>query len=505
MKELNIDQKDFDSYLEHGEKGEFFFLSQLDFENIEFSDQNTAEIELLPEGEWDHPTALGGRFSVTRARIEDWISNFKKKVYGEKLPLDFGHMTDSARTPGFIINLYRVGLDTWDTFQKKFKSQKIKDQIFKKIKSGKSLLFATLHITEPDVWQKILNGSLQWISAAVGERWLEPTSRKIYDVIKGAALTNYPYIKNMTPISVNFEEHIQHMTPGPDSNEKGSQQHEEEHVNDLEILTDELGLENVEEVKSEDGLAFFADFQEGKGYGFKPKGAKEPYGFVPKISIPDEIKKLPESQQKAYIAAFNKAYRISKDTDKAHKEAMKHMKTSYGMKAEDIVNDPKTFGQKFEEFLGVVKGLGFKLTKDTKEAGTDTAALEEINTLKSQVAELSIFRSEALVKENVALLEKYTKITPAAKKILLQMLNMRTDDIVLEDKTKKSVRGLLLDLLAEMEKSPKVNLFETIAEPQDDKLTDLDAQVKAYLKDHPDKTYTEALLEVSPKKTTEVK
>jgi cation transport regulator ChaB len=501
MKELAIDQKDFDSYLELGEKGEFFYLSQLDREAIELSDLNTAEIELMPEGEWDHPTAIGGRFIVTRPRIEDWISNFKKKIFGEKLPLDFGHMADSSKTPGFIINLYRIGLDTWEKYQKKFKSQKIKDQIFQKIKSGKSLLFATLQITEPDVWQKILNGSLQWISAAVGERWQEPTSKKIYDVIKGAALTNYPYIKNMTPICVNFEEHIQHMTPDLNSNEDRHKKSTEEHVNDLEILTDELGLENVEEVQSEDGLAFFADFKEGKGYGFKPTGAKEPYGFVPKISIPDEVKKLPESQQKAFLTAFNKAYRASKDVEKAKAAALKHVKAAYGMKAEDIVNDPKTFTQKFEEFLGVIKGLGFKLIKDTKDSDKDTATLEEINTLKSQVAELSIFRANALTKENATLLEKYTRITPAAKKILMVMLEMRIEDIKLEDNKKTSVRGLLLELLAEMEKSPKVNLFETISEPHDEKLEDLDAKAKAYLKDHPDKTYTEALLEVSPKKT----
>ena len=163
MNELIIDQHDFDSYLEKGELGEFFFLSKIDLQEIELSDQNTAEIELLPEGKWDHPTALNGKFTVTRERIEDWISNFKKKIYGDKLPLDFRHFSDSKNTPGFIINLYRVGLDTWDTFQKKFKSQKIKGLIHNKIKSGKSLLFATLHITEPDVWQKILNGSLQWI------------------------------------------------------------------------------------------------------------------------------------------------------------------------------------------------------------------------------------------------------------------------------------------------------------------------------------------------------
>lgn len=501
MKELTIDQKDFDSYLEKGEQGDFFYLSQLNLEDLELSDQNTAEIELMPEGEWDHPTAIGGRFAVTRTRIEDWISNFKRKIYGEKLPLDFGHMSDSSRTPGFIVNLYRIGLDTWEKYQKKFKSQKIKDQIFQKIKSGKSLLFATLHITESDVWQKILNGSLLWISAAVGERWQEPTSRKVFDVIKGAALTNYPYIKGMTPICVNFEEHIQYMTPGPNSNEEEPNKSTEEHVNDLEILTDELGLENVEEVESTDGLAFFADFKdEGKGYGFKPKGAKEPYGFVPKVSLPDEVKKLPVSQQKAFIMAFNKAYRASKDVEKAKAAALAHVKQAYGIKAEDTV-DPKSFTQKFEEFLGVIKGLGFKLTKDAKDGTADTATLEEITTLKSQVAELSIFRANALTKENGILLEKYTRITPAAKKILMVMLEMRNEDITLEDKTKKSVRGLLLDLLAELEKSPKTNLFETISEPQDEKLEDLDAKAKAYLKDHPDKTYTEALLEVSPKKT----
>lgn len=498
MDKILLDQKDFTAYLEKGETGDFFFLSKL--ADIDLSDKNTAEIELLPEGQWEHPMAFNGKFIVTKGRIDAWISNFKKKIFGDKLPLDFYHRSDSKSTPGFIINLYRISLDTWNIHKKKFKSKAIQDQIAKKIQSGKSLLFATLHITEPDVWQKVINGSLQWISAAVSERWKDPMSKNSYDIIKGAALTNYPYIKNMTPISVNFEEHFEITTP------EHSSEHKEELVNDLEILTDELDLEEVEEIESEDGLAFFAKDNANKGnksYGFKPKDKKEPYGFVPKVAIPPEIAKLPKSQQKAWMALFNKAFRVSKDVEKAKKEALRIAKTKYGFKfeyKEEDVEDTKTFTAKFGEFVTLIKGLGFKMVKEGEKDTKDPVSLEELNSLKTEVVALTIFKDAALVKENEVILKKYSKITPAAQKILLSLLNMRSDAVELEAGKKTSIRAILLELLTEVEKSPNTNIFEVISESHDEKLEDLNSRAMAYMKTHPDVTFTDALLEVAPKK-----
>ena len=140
-------------------------------------------MELLPEGEWKHESAPGGILKVPLSLMQEFIKNFQDRICGEKLPLDYGHEPDDKAAPGWITNL----------------------KITKNEDGGQSI-FATLDITDPEAQENIQNGSLCYISPQLILGWEDPENGETYNVIRSAALTNYPYIKNMRKIIANFEE-----------------------------------------------------------------------------------------------------------------------------------------------------------------------------------------------------------------------------------------------------------------------------------------------------------
>lgn len=446
MIENQILEKKLSNYLEEGKKGNFRFTSLSS--PILFDDENkSCEVELFRVGSWQHPQAEGGLFSITKERIINWIKNFKERICGPELPLDFGHRQDSRETPGWISDLYE------------------------KVMNGVPSLWASLRITEPTTWEKIRNGSLRYISPRVCSEYVEPSSGKGYDVIRDASLTNYPYLKNLEPIAVNFEEIMNERKVDKMDEEKNKYEEEE-----LELDEEE---ESEEEELEED-----AEFAE-KGYGFTPKGAKKAYGVTPRIKLPAEVKKLSKTGRKAFLVAFNKAYRRVKNEAKAIKIALRKTK-SYGFKLEEPMEEKKGLMSKFEEFLTGLKG-----EKETKEP---EVSLEEV---MEEMESLKAFKRNTELEEDKRIVGEMANATPALKSIIQTLLDSRGVEVEFEEK-KLSMRDLIVKLIEELKNVPAVNLFEKKSDNENaiSLSANLAEKALAYQKEHPDVTLKEATREV---------
>lgn len=160
----------------------FFYMSEIQIVSFD-ENRRMVEVEILPEGKWKKPSGEGW-FEVTKEKIREFVQNFKSGITGKELPLDFNHIPDSKRTPGWIVDLI----------------SRVKD-------NAKQSMYALMQITDPEAWERIKQRSLKYISPQIVFGWVEPKSNHKFDVIKSAALTNYPYIKNMEPMKIlNFEE-----------------------------------------------------------------------------------------------------------------------------------------------------------------------------------------------------------------------------------------------------------------------------------------------------------
>ena len=162
-------------------------LRYISTDTIELEDRK-AIIELLPAGEWLHPAAPKGKLVVTEQLLDEFIGNFKDKIVGPELPIDFRHEGETGNGVPFV--------GGW-----------IVDMIKKIDALGRKAIYAVLHITDSEVAKRIKEKSLKYISPSIAMGFQNPENGKMYNVIRAASLTNWPYIKNMSPVSpMNFEE-----------------------------------------------------------------------------------------------------------------------------------------------------------------------------------------------------------------------------------------------------------------------------------------------------------
>ena len=157
---------------------EFKFAYPIKLEGVEYP----ASIEILKEGIWEHPEAPDGVLEVSKEDLEEFVKNFKAKVLGSELPLDYEHKPEKGHAIGWITKLWT------------------------KVTGGVCHLWAKLNVTDEEARKDLKSGCLKYISPQILIGWMNPEDKKNYDVIRSAALTNYPYIKNMEPAIVNFSE-----------------------------------------------------------------------------------------------------------------------------------------------------------------------------------------------------------------------------------------------------------------------------------------------------------
>lgn len=150
--------------------------------DIRLSKKHLIDIEILREGKWTHPEAPDGTLEIEKSDLNTFQKNFEDAVVGDRLPVDLEHKPEKGHAIGWILKL-------WQT-----------------LKNGSWHLWAKIDVTDEKTQENLKNGSLRYISPQLLINWQNPEDNKLYDVIRSAALTNYPFIKGMQAAIVNFSE-----------------------------------------------------------------------------------------------------------------------------------------------------------------------------------------------------------------------------------------------------------------------------------------------------------
>ena len=151
---------------------------------------NLKWVEVVRCGQWDYPYAgAEGGFKIDRPTIVELYDNFKAGVMGSEVPLNIDHPDEDPEDPLKSRSMLTCG---W-----------VKDLA---IRNGGDSLFGLIDITEPKVLAKVNNGTLKYASAELDfmrkcpEKYAAGDTRP-RKVLEGLALTNFPYIKGMNPVT----------------------------------------------------------------------------------------------------------------------------------------------------------------------------------------------------------------------------------------------------------------------------------------------------------------
>src|SRR5580765_5341440 len=139
-------------------------------------------VHILPYGEFYHP--IFGDINVTEERVDHFIANFKEGVRGIQLDIDYAHKGDVAKgdkAAGWIQELEKRADGLWGSVE--WTSEALQE-----IQDG--------------AWKYM---SAEYVDSYCSAKKTEGEDPKCWDdVLLGAALTNRPYMKELTPI--NFSE-----------------------------------------------------------------------------------------------------------------------------------------------------------------------------------------------------------------------------------------------------------------------------------------------------------
>lgn len=152
-----------------------YFIERLSSQILaEASEGKVSEIQLLRCGEWQHPKY--GPLRITPKTLHDIKNNYEKNVRGVELAIDTEHKPEE-------------GSNAW------VKKLSIKDK--------GNTLWAEVNWT--DLGKKNVGGGIYRYTSAefVPEYKDTETGRTFNNVMMGAALTNRPFIKHMTPVALS--------------------------------------------------------------------------------------------------------------------------------------------------------------------------------------------------------------------------------------------------------------------------------------------------------------
>jgi len=428
---------------------------------LEFDGEGIADVELFREGEWKHPAAPDGWFKVTKERIKTFINNFNRGICGYELPLEFNHAQDSEKTPGWVVGMYET------------------------VKDGISHLYGKLKLTDPVTRDRIKNGSLKFISPTVVSDYVDTASGQMFEVIRSATLTNYPHIKGLEPIAVNFEE-IQNEEESMQKTEKEILENNELQLEDLDTITlDQLKKGDIVlEYLTKEQIVELAEKFEMTVEQFQeqyPVAGTKMYGNRPKLKLPANV---PPEQKKAFLDAFNAAYDKYQDVDKAMKVALR----SIGVQMEA---ETPTGVKEFVEMLGnYIKKVTGRAPIKISEEDVDATKFEE---LQKEVKALKAYRERVELQEDASLVESFKLLTPAAKKIVQALLVAGRNTSLKFEETTISLHDMLISLFEELKNNPTMNMFAELSHKETlDLSEDLSVAIDKYRKDHPEVEYRAA-------------
>lgn len=133
--------------------------------------EESKPIQILRYGEWDHPHY--GKIKFDKKYMETVCKNFDAEVIGGEIPFNFDH--NGGPAPGWVKGLVHKG----------------------------SKLYAIPEWT-PLGLEAIQQGLYKYISCELRDNHLNcETGEEYGPTLSGVALTNYPFVKNMEPISLS--------------------------------------------------------------------------------------------------------------------------------------------------------------------------------------------------------------------------------------------------------------------------------------------------------------
>ncbi len=168
-------------------------LSEDTSDHIRFSTELPLEgdfswIQILREVDLDYPGPKGKRrVKVTEQTIDNMIKNFNEGVRGVDLDIDYEHKEDK-----------KYGKDAAGWFGALEKRYELNEK-------GKKI--ATLWM-KPKSWtpeaQEAIRSKVKKYFSVEFDDWTDPESKKTFkDVLFGGALTNRPYVKHLSPVTLS--------------------------------------------------------------------------------------------------------------------------------------------------------------------------------------------------------------------------------------------------------------------------------------------------------------
>lgn len=139
------------------------------------------KLDVLRCGKWDYPAAGGDNgFEITPTVLREIKANFDAGIKGNEIPINLDHKEDSSlEVKGWV---KAVGLD-----------------------EGGERLFVMFEPTDPEVKEKLENGTLKFSSGELDFDYVSPELSAKGDetpraVLEAVALTARPYIKGLRPV-----------------------------------------------------------------------------------------------------------------------------------------------------------------------------------------------------------------------------------------------------------------------------------------------------------------
>lgn len=147
-----------------------YFLSPIDLSGS----PTRVKVQVLRKGEWKHPSAPAGVLKIDDATLEALEQAFHSGVRGKELPVNLDHKHDTF-VVGWLRDLQREG----------------------------DALVGYVDVVDGEVAKAVREQKLRYSSAELLFQYTDPETGEQYPaVLKGLALTNYPFIKQMRPAEV---------------------------------------------------------------------------------------------------------------------------------------------------------------------------------------------------------------------------------------------------------------------------------------------------------------
>lgn len=148
----------------------------IDLADIGLAEDKKTWVHLVRYGSFDHP--VFGQINMTKDKIGNFVKNFRKNIRGIMLDIDYAHKHDQAKgtkAAGWIISLDQRADGLWGQVSW----------------TGEAL-------------KEVEDGAWKYMSIEYDDDWCDAQGTCYEDVLFGAALTNRPFMKGLSPI--NFAE-----------------------------------------------------------------------------------------------------------------------------------------------------------------------------------------------------------------------------------------------------------------------------------------------------------